>query len=201
MAHLEESLRERSKARRRKAIRREAMRLFAERGFDGATIQDIAQAAEVAPRTVSMYFPTKLDIALSWSNEAAERLAAAFHEHPELEFADVIARWLDRERQSADPELASSALAMLDANPTLRAAWDAQVGDAMQVAAESLTRQLRMDPDGLLFAVASAAVGAAITQYAKTTARTPAGPQEQETFLAYLRSIIDTANAMSASGQ
>jgi len=29
--------------------------LFAERGYDSTTIADIAEAAEVAPRTVAMY--------------------------------------------------------------------------------------------------------------------------------------------------
>ena len=58
-------LRERSKARRRAAIIRAAYELFAERGYDATTVADIAEAAEVAPRTVAMYFPAKQDIALS----------------------------------------------------------------------------------------------------------------------------------------
>ena len=69
-------LRERGKARRRDAIIRAAYTLFAERGYDATTVSDIAAAAEVSPRTVAMYFPSKQDIALSRFTAAADSLTA-----------------------------------------------------------------------------------------------------------------------------
>jgi AcrR family transcriptional regulator len=59
------SLRELKKARTRAAIQREAMRLFRERGYEATTIEQIAQAAEVAHTTVFRYFPTKEDLVMS----------------------------------------------------------------------------------------------------------------------------------------
>src|ERR1700722_697073 len=73
---VEQGLRERSKARRRDAIIRAAYTLFAERGYDATTVSDIAAAAEVSPRTVAMYFPSKQDIALSRFTAAADSLTA-----------------------------------------------------------------------------------------------------------------------------
>ncbi|MGL5865872.1 MAG: TetR family transcriptional regulator [Dermatophilaceae bacterium] len=53
------SHREEKKARTRHRIHDEAMRLFAERGYSATTVADIAQAADIAPRTFFGYFPTK----------------------------------------------------------------------------------------------------------------------------------------------
>ena len=52
-------LREQKKAETREAISLAAIRLTAERGIDGATVDDIAEAARVARRTFRNYFPNK----------------------------------------------------------------------------------------------------------------------------------------------
>lgn len=58
-------LRERKKARLRAAIQSTALRLFLERGYDDTTVEQVAEAAEVAPSTVFRYFPAKEDLVVS----------------------------------------------------------------------------------------------------------------------------------------
>ncbi|HEU5199034.1 MAG TPA: TetR family transcriptional regulator [Ktedonobacterales bacterium] len=74
-------LRERKKRQTRETIADVALGLFIERGFDAVTVAEIAQAAEVAVKTVFNYFPTKEDLFFdrqaevedAWSRVARKR--------------------------------------------------------------------------------------------------------------------------------
>src|SRR3984957_12515055 len=52
----------RRKRRTRQAIQTAALELFAERGYRETTINDIAERADVAPRTVTVHFPAKEEL-------------------------------------------------------------------------------------------------------------------------------------------
>ena len=54
--------REQRKTARREAILQAAQDVFAEKGFDGATIADIAKSAGVASGTVYLYYDSKIDL-------------------------------------------------------------------------------------------------------------------------------------------
>jgi AcrR family transcriptional regulator len=81
-------LRERTKARTRQELIDAAFALFAERGFESVTVDDIAERADVSPRTFFRYFPVKEDVALAGLQETSalllERLAARPPEEPPL---------------------------------------------------------------------------------------------------------------------
>ncbi|MEU0401456.1 TetR family transcriptional regulator [Streptomyces sp. NPDC006197] len=74
------SLRERKKAKTRAAIREAAYRLASEQGWDAATTERIAEAAEVSPSTVVRYFPVREDILLTAEND--EELEARLRARP-----------------------------------------------------------------------------------------------------------------------
>ena len=73
----EVGLRQRKKQQTRELIAETARRLFAERGFDGVTVAEVARSANVSEVTVFNYFPTKEDLLYSGMEFFEERLLDA----------------------------------------------------------------------------------------------------------------------------
>jgi AcrR family transcriptional regulator len=91
-------LRERKKERTRATIARAALELFARHGFTATTVTDIANAAEVAPRTVSTYFPSKEGIVFAEYRDAIDRLRGQLERRqPGETLGDALRAWLTAE--------------------------------------------------------------------------------------------------------
>lgn len=76
------TLRERKRARTREAIVTAALQAFLDRGFSDVTVEEIAMAAEVSPRTVFRYFPAKDDIIFDGFGERLDAWVAHFQALP-----------------------------------------------------------------------------------------------------------------------
>jgi AcrR family transcriptional regulator len=91
-----EGLRERKKQRTREQIIDAAMGLFAVRGYQATTIADIAEAADVSPRTFFSYFPSKEAVVFHNLDRDMDSLGSALSDRLPGESAfDALRRWID----------------------------------------------------------------------------------------------------------
>jgi AcrR family transcriptional regulator len=166
----ETGLRERNKARRRAAIVRAACELFAERGYDATTIADIAEAAEVSPRSVTMYFPAKQDIALSRFGEELASLTDALRDRRPGETAyGVFGRWLlASQAEPGDREFYRLARRMFAANPDLGALRAARIAAAVREGAAIIAADTGSDADAIGPRLAAAATAAIVMEVIDT---------------------------------
>lgn len=169
-------LRERSKARRREAIIRAALELFADRGYDATTIADIAAAAEVAPRTVAMYFPSKQDIAMARFSQSVEELTGLLHDRSRGESGTaIISRWLRADADGTEDLKALSAR-MFAANPELNALRTARMASAIAAGAATIASDTSAAPGDPMPRIAAVATAAVVIELADI----PPGPQREQ---------------------
>lgn len=116
-------LRERKKERTRAALATTALRLFAERGFEHVTVEEIVEACDVSPRTFFRYFATKEDALFSETDHHVERVVERLAGQPgdvgvldalEAALRDLAARYTE------EREAVLSRHAVIAATPSLR---------------------------------------------------------------------------------
>lgn len=82
MAGKQTPLREQTRTVVRSLLARTAIELFAEKGYDNTTLEEVATAAGISRRTLFNYFRSKEDLALSSLAEQGELIAARLAERP-----------------------------------------------------------------------------------------------------------------------
>jgi AcrR family transcriptional regulator len=140
-----------------------------------------------------MYFASKADIALSLSNEIADRLADVFREEPSIGFTGAIDQWLTAEAERLDPELAALASAMFQANPGLRSLSSTEVSEAVEAGTPAFGAEVGLPADHPLAAVIAAAVGAAVSEYITVVLHAENRPELHAAFMRTLRALVRSA--------
>ncbi|MEU7336232.1 MULTISPECIES: TetR/AcrR family transcriptional regulator [unclassified Streptomyces] len=160
----EDGLRERGKAKRRAAITRAAFELFAAQGYDATTIAEIAAAAEVSPRTVTLYFRTKQDIAFAAFDATVLQLTEMLRGRaPGESVMQALEGWLRAEMACHD-ENDELEMRMFEANPELRAVRTARMAAAIEEGARIIAEDTGQAPDGIAPRLAAAAAAAVVTE-------------------------------------
>ncbi|WP_217167404.1 TetR/AcrR family transcriptional regulator [Streptomyces sp. AC512_CC834] len=112
--------RERKKAATRAGILEAATTLFLERGFDAVTVREIADAADVSPKTVFSHFPQKEALVFSDEGERHDRLIAAVRNRAAgMSISDALKAHYLAEIAALTSEPQSRILALMEGTPAL----------------------------------------------------------------------------------
>jgi AcrR family transcriptional regulator len=188
-------LRERKKQKTRDTIVKVALELFAERGYQETTIAEIADAAEVSPRTIFAYFPSKADILFYDQPEMQQRLAQVFRDRPEGATAlDVLRDFIAGTLSPASEEEHNVALrrrTVIAANETLRLNERARFAPFEQLMAEAIADDLHAGSDDIRPRMIAAALATALSAIRDHDPATSPGLASPEQVMAVIDDVMD----------
>ena len=174
-------LRERKKAETRRALSSAAVRLARELGPDGVTVEDIAEAAGVSPRTFFNYFSSKDDAILGISPSDPpemlhDLLARPPDESPLESLRGMALAAASRLESTADEQIARYELTQ--EHPALAIRRAARFSEVERQLAEEIARRTGLDVDrdpfpSLVVAAAIAALRIAVGMWNETGRATP----------------------------
>ena len=150
------SLRERKKLATRRSLRRVALDLVAERGFAHVTVEDIAEAADVSPRTFFNYFRPRKPHCSARTHRVAALRQRVVRQAPGEPVLVALRMVMVSEAQRVADELSELGGDPADwlrrikearTDPHLRAAHAAQMAMLERAIAEGLAERLGTDPE------------------------------------------------------
>jgi AcrR family transcriptional regulator len=185
-------LRERKKQQTRETIRRVALRLFAERGYEQTTLAEIAEAANVAPRTIFAYFESKEDILLCGERSFLDDLKRRLDERPEgTTTVDALREFLSQIAPRDEDDVLRKKV--MSENPALQAKAHAGHTQLEPMLAQSIAKDLGAQPDDLQPMLAAASVTAAFISVRDRIFEAEAGgkPMTHEQGMATLDQVLE----------
>jgi AcrR family transcriptional regulator len=164
MAEQGYGLRERKRTRTRLMIQAEAMRLFAEKGYENTTVDEIAYAAAISPRTFFRYFPTKEDV-VTWDEYdpiSPDLIGARPADEPLAQTLRAIVKQAVGGLYQRDREELLLRVRLLTTVPELRARLRDEQRSGEKLMAALLAHKRGMPADDLGVQVLAAAFGSAV---------------------------------------
>lgn len=147
--------RERKKQETRRALEDAALRLFAERGYEQTTVEDIADEADVAVRTFFRYFATKQDVLFGdVVTDRVERMKTALagrppDEHP-LDSIRIVMDLLDFNTPDEEEQILAR-LELMRAQPSFVSRYLEIMDQMRQTIVDFVVERTGMDPSKDLY--------------------------------------------------
>jgi AcrR family transcriptional regulator len=185
-------LRERKKQQTRDTIARAGLELFAERGYDQTTLAEIAEAANVSPRTIFSYFENKEDILFCEEARFLDQLRQTLDDRPEgTTTVDAIREFLS----SIEPpdEAARLRKQIVMATPALQMRMGARHSQLEPMLAVSIAKDLQAEPGDLRPLLIAASMTAAFMSVSDRffEAEASAEPVRHEQAMAILDEVLE----------
>jgi len=157
-------LRERKRTKTRLMIQTEALRLFGEKGYAETTVDEIADAAAISPRTFFRYFPSKEDVVIwdEYDPLVLELLAARPDDEPFAESFRAVLRETLSGLQQRDPARLLARVRLAVTVPELRARILDEQTHGIEQLVPLLTSKRRALADELKLRVVGSALLAAV---------------------------------------
>jgi AcrR family transcriptional regulator len=198
---------ERRKRRTRQAIQTAALELFADRGYRETTINDIADRADVAPRTVTLHFPAKEELLFDAEpftlDSLSQRLSARRRGESALEaLRDWMANTMT-EAETSRPELdrrfwerRALRVHIINSEPELRGRARASYYPFEHVLAEAVGEDLGQSGNSLIPRLAALSAVAGLRElYESDEAQALATPPSAAELVKLVDSVIRFAQA------
>jgi len=186
-----DGLRARKKRETRSALAWAAVRLTVERGFGNVSVEDIAAAAGVSPRTFNNYFFNKAEAVVARHVDRLHAIAAELRARPPEEqlwaaIGETVITEFSGEGGDGPPHpLWSAGVKLMVAEPAVQAEFLRQSHIVESDIAAAITERIGAGPDASYPHLVAAAVGAVIQVSLEQWLR---APQVQS-----LRQIMQTA--------
>lgn len=196
------TLRERKKAATREALQAAALRLAVRDGLDTLTVEAIAEAVDVSPRTFFNYFGSKEEALLPSDEtrhvELQQAIAARPADEPPLDtlhavISDLAVRISDRREET------TLRMQLVRDNPNLLPRHLANFATFERVLVEAIAARTGLDPDRDLYPSLAATVAVGALRSASQLWRNQ-GDDAQEASLPDLIDLVDLAFRELAAG-
>lgn len=191
-------LRETRREEQRERIRTAAIGLFELRGYDGATVDAIARAAEVSLPTLFRYFPSKADLLMDRDEALVDRFEQCLREAaPGASLLDVLRTAVLTGGVAVGDSPLGRVRARLAAHPELRRRQLDLDDRAIRRVAAAIARGLALEPTDPRPRVVAAALHALVRSTLETWAAAPAGRSLTEAIDAAIDALPDALGLLS----